>query len=104
MGALPAGAADGGHQVHPPLDQVKQERRPKVRGDAAKHHAEALLVEAGTGIGSGGYRLEVDWHHRELRLRPDAGRQVIEPGIVEGWAPVERRLAHAIARRTTAGR
>src|SRR6202022_3546970 len=104
MGALPAGAADGGHQVHPLLDQVEQERRPIVRGDAAEHHAKALLIEAGTSIGSGRHGLEVDRHHRELGLRPDARGQVIEPGIVEGGPPVERRFPHAIARRTTGGR
>src|ERR1700694_4426617 len=104
MGALPAGAADGGPQGHPPLDQVEQERRPIVGGDAAEHDAKALLIEAGTGIGTGGHGLEVDRHHRELGLRPNAGRELIEPWIVEGRTPVERRLTHAIARRTTGGR
>ena len=104
VGALPAGAADGRHQVDPTLDQVQQEGRAVVRGDAAEDHPKALLVEAGTGIGSARHRLEIDRHHRKLGLRPDAGGEVIEPGIVEGGTPVERPRPHAMDRRTMEGR
>jgi hypothetical protein len=104
MGPLPARAANGRHQVDPFLDQVQQKRRAVVRRNAAEHHPEAAIVERRPCIRSRRHFLEVDRDHRELRLRPDADGELVEPGIVEGGPRCEGCLSHAIARRTIGGR
>src|SRR5207302_737434 len=86
------------------LDQVQKERGPKVGRNATEDDARTTLVERRSAVGRAGYLVDVNRHHRELRLGPDPTRELVEPWVVERVTLRDRGRGHAIAPTTIGGR